>query len=213
MAKRHGKAFLKNGARPSGVVTHPNKVSTTAIQNISDAFNSLFAGYTKVGKTVVLGEGATYSPMQINHRDAQYLESRKFSKLEICAMYRIPPHMAADLERATFSNIEHLSLEFVVFTLGPWLTRIETALDSSLLSRADRARGLFFDHNVKSLLKGDNAARSSYYQSGITSGWLTRNEAREMEGLNQIDGADELLAPLNMAPAGTDDIKGDAGEE
>jgi HK97 family phage portal protein len=182
-------------------------------QNLKAGFEAANAGVNKAGVTIVLGEGADYAPMQINNRDAQYLESRQFSKTEICAMFRVPPHMAGDLTRATFNNIEHQSLDFVVYSLGPWLERIEAVLNQSLLTDNDRKKGLFFQHNVRGLLRGDNTARANFYQSGIVAGWLTRNEAREMEGLNAIEGADELLVPLNMQAGGTDDIPGDAGKE
>lgn len=212
LARKHGKKFLFKGAKPSLVVKHPGELGEEGKNNLRESIEHAYGGIDNVGNVMVLEEGADVVPAQITNKDAQYLESRQFSKNEICAMFRVPPHMVADLTRATFSNIEHQSLDFVVHSLGPWNRRIEAVFNLCLLSESERSRGMFFDHNEKGLLRGDNAARSQYYQSGITSGWLTRNEAREMENLNPIDGADELLAPLNMTASGKDDTAGDAGE-
>jgi len=116
-------------------------------------------------------------------------------------MFRVPPHMIADLDRATFSNIEHQSLEFVLHTMTPWAERWESSIESSLLLESEEDLEIEFDFT--SLLRGDHSARAAYYNSGINTGWLTRNEARLMEGYDPLKGLDQPLQPLNMVPAGT----------
>ncbi|WP_186056821.1 phage portal protein [Burkholderia gladioli] len=146
-------------------------------------------------KTAVLEGGMKYHSVGLTNRDAQFIESRKYSRSEIASMFRVPPHMIGDLDRATFSNIEQLSLDFVMYSLMPWLVRWEEGIRFQLLPDGD-------EHNVefpvKSLLRGDAGARTAYYQGGIVSGWMTRNEARRMEGLDPLEGLDEPLRPLNM---------------
>jgi phage portal protein BeeE len=126
-------------------------------------------------------------------------------------LFRVPPHMIADLDRATFSNIEQQSLEFVMHTMTPWAERWEASIESELLLDGD---DLEVEFDFANLMRGDAASRSSYYQSGIQNGWLTRNEARIAENLNPLDGLDEPLRPLNMVEEGSaEDLEGDAGQE
>ncbi|MDH3772191.1 MAG: phage portal protein, partial [Nitrospirota bacterium] len=133
----------------------------------------------------------------MNNDDAQYLESRKFSVAEIARWYRVPPHMIGDLEKATFSNIEHQSIDFVVHTIRPWLVRIEQSIQRDLLR--DPEKGVVFpSHTVDGLLRGDTLSRYQAYQLGINSGWLNRNEVRGLENRNQEDGLDEFLIPMNI---------------
>jgi HK97 family phage portal protein len=138
-----------------------------------------------------------FSKVSMNANDAQFLETRKYQRGEIASIFRVPPHLIMDLERATFSNIEHMSLEFVQYSLMPWLTRIEKAIRRDVFSPQDKQTNTI-KFNVAALLRGDAASRSAYYASGITNGWLTRNEARAMEYLNPLDGLDVPLMPLNL---------------
>jgi hypothetical protein len=131
----------------------------------------------------------------VTNKDAQFLELRKFQITDIARLFRVPPHMIADLERATFSNIEQQSLEFVMHTMTPWAERWEASIESELLLESD---DIEIEFDFANLMRGDAASRSSYYQSGIQNGWLTRNEARVAENLNPLDGLDQPLRPLNM---------------
>ena len=144
-----------------------------------------------------------FSKISMNADDAQFLETRKFQRGEIASVFRVPPHLIMDLERATFSNIEHMSLEFVQYSLMPWLCRIEKAIRRDVFS-ADDKKNNTIKFDVSALLRGDAASRSAYYASGITNGWLTRNEARAREYLNPLDGLDTPLMPLNLTD-GSDD--------
>ncbi|MEF8732779.1 MAG: phage portal protein [Candidatus Accumulibacter meliphilus] len=152
------------------------------------------------GKVLVLENGMKFHEVGVTNRDAQFLELRKFQITDIARLFRVPPHMIADLDRATFSNIEQQSLEFVMHTMTPWAERWEASIESELLLDGD---DLEVEFDFANLMRGDAASRSSYYQSGIQNGWLTRNEARIAENLNPLDGLDEPLRPLNMVEEGS----------
>jgi hypothetical protein len=143
----------------------------------------------------VLENGMKFHEVGVTNKDAQFLELRKFQITDIARLFRVPPHMIADLERATFSNIEQQSLEFVMHTMTPWAERWEASIESELLLESD---DIEIEFDFANLMRGDAASRSSYYQSGIQNGWLTRNEARMAENLNPLDGLDQPLRPLNM---------------
>ena len=194
-AQSYGARFFANDAKPGGYIEFPGKFADGPAK---DAFKESWAraqGGANRGKTAVLDQGMKYHELTLKNSDAQFLESRKFSRSEISSIFRIPPHMIGDLERATFSNIEQQSLDFVMHTMTPWAERWESSVEFALLPEDE---DLEIEFDFANLLRGDRAARSMYYNSGINTGWLTRNEARIAEGLNPIDGLDEPLQPLNM---------------
>ena len=141
--------------------------------------------------------------------DAQFLETRKFQVTEIARLFRVPPHMLADLDRATFSNIEHQSLEFVIHSLRPWLVRLEQGLQRQLLQGDVR---FFAEFLVDGLLRGDIASRYTAYATGRQGGWLSANDIRGLENMNPIEGGDEYLVPLNMVPAGEGAVRAEERE-
>ena len=199
--ERFGATLFRNGAKMGGVLEHPGKISKEAADRLRSSFDEAHSG-ENAHRTAILEEGLKWSKVSMTADDSQFLETRKYQRSEIAAIFRVPPHMIGDLERATFSNIEQQSLEFVNFTLMPWLHRIEKAIRRDLLTPAERTR-MMARFNVGNLLRGDAAARAAYYQSGIQQGWMTRNEARHAESdlgvmLNPLEGLDEPLLPLNM---------------
>ena len=199
--ERFGAMLFRNGAKMGGVLEHPGKISKEAADRLRSSFDEAHSG-ENAHRTAILEEGLKWSKVSMTADDSQFLETRKYQRSEIAAIFRVPPHMIGDLERATFSNIEQQSLEFVNFTLMPWLHRIEKAIRRDLLTPAERTR-MMARFNVANLLRGDAAARAAYYQSGIQQGWMTRNEARHAESdlgvmLNPLEGLDEPLLPLNM---------------
>jgi HK97 family phage portal protein len=204
--EKFGSQLFRNGAKMGGVLTHPNKMSDEAYQRLKASFDAATSG-ENAHKTAILEEGAKFEKISMNADDAQFLETRKYQRSEIAALFRVPAHLINDLEKATFSNIEQMSMEFISYSLMPWLNRIEKAIRRDLFS-ADDKKSLHVKFNVASLLRGDAAARGLYYHNGILDGWLVRNEARRMESelgviLNPLDKLDEPLQPLNMIPAGT----------
>ncbi|KAA1015966.1 phage portal protein [Paraburkholderia panacisoli] len=194
-AQDYGMRYFQNDATPGGWVEFPGQFKTDEQRNLwREQFQKSQTGRHR-HKTAVLEMGMKYHPIQITNSDAQYLETRKYSVGEIARLFRIPPHLIGDLERATFSNIEQQSLEFVLYTLTPWLTRWEESIRYTFLEPQD---GLNVEFPFKAMLRGDAAARAAYYHNGILDGWMTRNEARLAESMNPLDGLDEPLRPLNM---------------
>ena len=157
-------------------------------------------GSTNAHKVAVLEEGMKFNPISINPQEAQFLETRKFQVNEICRIFRVPPHMIADLERSSFNNIEQQSLDFVTNTIRPWLVRIEQTIFQQLFSESEQEK-LFVKFNVDGLLRGDFQSRMNGYAVGRQNGWLSANDIRELEDLNKIpteEGGDRYLCNGNM---------------
>jgi HK97 family phage portal protein len=199
-----GSTLFKNGAYPSGVVSGEGvrEMSDKAFERFKASFNDQYRGAENVGKTIVLEDGFKFTPITISNTDGQYLESRKFTKAEIAGMFGVPLHKINDLDKATFSNIEQQSLEFVTDALRPWTVRMEKEMKRKLFSPSEK-KTLFIKFNMGALLRGDTESRYKAYESAITKGcWMTRNEARELEDLNPIDGLDDMIVPLNFTKEG-----------
>lgn len=196
--ERHGSKVFSNGARMGGILSYPGRFKDPATGGrVGDEFDNQTNG-ENAHKTVVLEEGMKWSQVTMNADDAQYLETRQFQIPEIARFWRMPLHKIGDLTRATFSNIEHQALEYVIDTLGPWLCRWEQAMNISLLNPKEQEE-YYFEFLVDGLLRGDIKSRYEAYSRGILSGFLTRNECRKRENLEWIDGLDEPLTPSNMA--------------
>lgn len=199
-AEEYGARFYGNGARPGLIVRHPAKLSEGAAKRLKESFAADHQGLSNAHRTKILEEGMDVTTIGIPNNEAQFLETRKFQVTEIARIYRVPPHMLADLDRATFSNIEQQSLSFVTQTLMPWFVRHEQAIYRDLLSETER-KSLFAKYVVAGMLRGDTATRYQAYTTAINTGFMTRNEARELEDLNPLEGLDEPLLPLNMMEA------------
>ena len=193
-----GAKFFANGAAPSGVLEHPGTIKDPS--KVREAWQSQFGGSSNSGKVAVLEEGMKYTPISISPEQAQFLETRKFQINEIARIFRVPPHMVGDLEKSSFSNIEQQSLEFVKYTLEPWLVRWEQSMARSLLTPSEK-REYFIKFNVDGLLRGDYASRMSGYATARQNGWMSANDIRELENLDRIpaeDGGDLYLINGNM---------------
>lgn len=198
--EEYGAKFFANGAAPSGVLEHPGTIKDPS--RLRENWNSTFGGSANSGKVAVLEEGMKYTPISISPEQAQFLETRKFQIDEIARIFRVPPHMVGDLEKSSFSNIEQQSLEFVKYTLDPWVIRWEQSLSRSLLSE-DEKRKYFFKFNLEGLLRGDYESRMSGYATARQNGWMSANDIRELENLDKIpaeDGGDLYLINGNMLP-------------
>lgn len=182
-----GAKFFENGARPSGILEHPGIVKNT--DKLREEWQKVYGGSSNTGKVAILEEGMKYQSISIPPNDAQFLDTRKFQLNEIARIFRVPPHMIADLDRATFSNIEHMSLEFVKFSLNPWVIRWEQGLNKALMTENERGK-FFVKFNVDGLMRGDYQSRMQGYSIGRQNGWLSTNDIREMEDLNPISEAD-----------------------
>lgn len=153
----------------------------------------------------ILEEGMKYQEVGIPPEEMQFLQTRQFQAIDIARLFGVPPHMIAELSRATFSNIEHQSIDFVNSCLDDWFVNWESELTNSLLSDRE-ASSIEFEFMRRRLLRGDQKTRFEGYNIGILSGMLNPNEAREEEGLNKVEGLDYFTRPLNMAPVVSDDV-------
>ena len=196
-AETFGAALFKNGARPAVVLEHPGELGIEAQGRLRESWEAMHMGLENAHRMAILEEGMKLHEIGIPPDDAQFLQTRKFQVNEIARIYRIPPHLIGDLEHATFSNIEHQAIEFVVHTLRPWLVKWEQAIWSKLLLPRERSE-FFAEFNVDGLLRGDIASRYTAYSTGRNGGWLSRNDIREKENMNPIPGGDDYLTPLNM---------------
>lgn len=198
--EEYGAKFFANGAAPSGVLEHPGTIKDPS--RLRENWNSTFGGSDNSGKVAVLEEGMKYTPISISPEQAQFLETRKFQIDEIARIFRVPPHMVGDLEKSSFSNIEQQSLEFVKYTLDPWVIRWEQSLSRALLNE-DEKRKYFFKFNLEGLLRGDYESRMSGYAVARQNGWMSANDIRELENMDKIsaeDGGDLYLINGNMLP-------------
>ena len=181
--EEYGASFFANGANPGGVLEHPGVLKDPS--KVRDSWNKVYRGPNNAHKIAVLEEGMKYQQIGIPPEEAQFLETRKFQINEIARLYRIPPHMVGDLEKSSFSNIEQQSLEFVKYTLDPWVIRWEQALKKALLLPEEK-KEYFIKFNVDGLLRGDYQSRMNGYATGRQNGWYSANDIREMEDLNPI---------------------------
>lgn len=198
--KRYGRKFFQNGARPGGVLKHPNSLSEEAQKRLAKKFDAQYGGAANSGKTLVLEEGMDYQQVGIPPEEAQFLESRKFSVTEIARIYGLPPHMIADLERSTFSNIESQDINFAKHSIMPECVNWEQELMRKLLTEEERE--LYdIEFNMEGLVRGDLESRFRAYAIARQNGIYTVNDIRAKENMSNIEGGDEVLAPLNMIPS------------
>lgn len=182
-AEEYGSKFLANGAAPIGTLEYPGVIKD--VSKVRDSWNAMYSGSGNVGKTVILEEGLHFNPISLSPQDSQLLETRQYQLTEIARIFRIPPHMLQDLSRATFNNIEQMSLDFVIYSLMPWLSRWEQSMAKALLSREER-RQYEIRFNVDGLLRGDYKTRMEGYAVGINNGFLCPNDVRCLENLDLI---------------------------
>ena len=197
-AEEYGSRFFANSANPSGVLEHPGVLKDP--KKIRESWNEVYGGTSNSHRVAVLEEGLTFKPISIPPNDAQFLETRKFQINEICRIFRVPPHMVADLEKSSFSNIEQQSLDFIVNTIRPWLIRIEQSICQKLLLSDEK--GVFFaKFNVNGMLRGDFTSRMNGYAIARQNGWMNVDEIRELEDMNKLPkgmGGDRYLCNGNF---------------
>lgn len=196
--EEYGASFFANGANPGGVLEHPGVLKDPG--KVRESWNAVYRGTNNAHKIAVLEEGMKYQQIGIPPEEAQFLETRKFQINEIARLYRIPPHMVGDLEKSSFSNIEQQSLEFVKYTLNPWVIRWEQSLQKALLLPEEK-KEYFIKLNVDGLLRGDYQSRMTGYATARQNGWVSANDIRELEDLNPIpeeEGGNLYLINGNM---------------
>ncbi len=199
-AEEYGSKFYSNGARPSGILTHPNIVKNP--KRLRDSWNAAYGGSANSGKVAILEEGMKFEKVSMPNNEAQFLETRKFQVSEICRIFRVPPHLVGDLEHATFSNIEHQSISFAVHTIRPWLVRIEQSMNRSLFSEKEKGK-VYSQFNIDGLMRGAYKERMEGYAIARQNGWMSANDIRQLENLNPLtdaQGGNAYLVNGNMIP-------------
>jgi HK97 family phage portal protein len=196
--------FFANDSKPPGVLESPKPLNEAGYERVRKGWQQAQTQENR-HKIAILEDGMKYTPIQISPKDTMIIESRQFSRSQIASVFRVPLHKIGDLTRATFSNIEQQSIEFLTDSIRPRLVRIERRIQQDLLDPLDLGDGneYFCEFLIDALLRGDQKSRYESYSVGRNWGWLSVNDIRKMENMNPIDNGDEYLRPLNMVPAGT----------
>jgi HK97 family phage portal protein len=201
--EEYGARYFGNGAKPGGVLTHPKALKKESKDSMRDSWNEMHQGLDKQHRVAILEEGVTYTQIGLAPEDSQFLETRQFQLNEIARIFRVPPHKIGDLSKATFSNIEQQSIDFVTDSIRPWLVRWEQSIKMNLLPASERKRGFFAEHLVDAILRGDINSRYTAYATGRQNGWLSADDIRALENMNPLpDGQGKVyLVNGNMIPA------------
>lgn len=198
--QEHGKNTFTNGAKLLGVLKFPGKLKPEQRTAIATSWASQYAGGANAGRTAVLDDGVDFQALSMNLEDAQWIEARKLSVIEVCRLFRVPPVIVQSMEGANYSNSVELARQFVTLSLRRHLVAWEQTIAKQLLTEAGR-RSYFAEHQVEGLLRGDSANRAAFYSSGITSGWMLPSEARKLENLPVIPGLDDAPRQGTATPA------------
>jgi HK97 family phage portal protein len=198
-AERSGARFYGNGYQLAGFLKHPGKLGPDGRKNLRESWKENHGGVDRHHRLGILEEGIEFIATSTDPQKAQALETRKFQVTEVARILNLPPHLLKDLERATFTNIEHQGQEYVTYSIQPWLTRWEQRMNRSLLLPNQR-KNLFTKFEVGALLRGDSAARSAFYKSMFETGVYSINDIREKEDDEPVEGGDQRFVPMNMVP-------------
>jgi len=199
--QEHGRNTFTNGAKLLGVLKFPGKLKPEQRTAIAASWATQYAGGANAGRTAVLDEGVDFQALSMSLEDAQWIEARKFSVIEVCRLFRVPPVIVQSMEEANYSNSVELARQFITLSLRRHLVAWEQAIAKQLLTEAGR-RSYFAEHQVEGLLRGDSANRAAFYSSGISSGWMLPSEARRLENLPTIEGIDDAPPTQISNPIG-----------
>lgn len=205
--EKFGVNFYKNGANPSIAIKYPHALSDEAFKRLKNDLEKNVQGLMNTGKPLLLEDGGDAVPLTIKPADAQLIENKRFQIEDICRIYRVPLHLVQDLSRSTNNNIEHQSLEFVMYTMLPHFKRWEENINMQLLTPAERRAGYYIEFNVAGLLRGDMKTRAGSYAVARQWGWLSVNDIRKLENMPPIENGNIYLSPLNMGEAGKEPQK------
>lgn len=197
--EEYSSRFFSSGMHAGGIFTTPNKLKQDTYDRLKEELKKNYAGLKKSHGTMVLEEGLKFDKMSINPNDAQLLESKKFQLEEIARIFRVPLHLLQNLDRGTFTNIEHQGIGFVIHTIRPWLVRIEQSMNIKLFAEYEQDKN-FAEFLVDGLLRGDTTARFESYRTGIQNAIYSPNDVLEMENRNPYEGGDKHFIQLNMQP-------------
>lgn len=199
-AQGYGESFFSRGGNVESVFEYPSTLNKEAYERLKADIRRQTAGMANAHQPLLLEGGMKYSRINIPLEDAQFIQTRKFQRSEIAAIFGVPPHMIGDLDKATYNNTELMGIEYVTYTLMPWLVKIQQELDRKLL-REDEKGSLYFSFNTNGLMRGDAKSRSVFYKNMSMIGAMNANEIRELEDMNAYEGGEKYLVQLNMTPA------------
>lgn len=199
-AKAFAGGFFNGNARPAGIVTVKQPINQSAWDNFKKmwekAQNEL---RRKENKTILLPADLDYKALTISPVDAELLSMMKLNRSEIAGIFNVPAHMINDLEKATFSNISEQTIQFIRYSLMPWIVNWEQEINRKAFTQAERKAGYYVKFNLSGIMRGTPTERANFYHAAITDGWMSRNEARAFEDMNPVDGLDEFLVSVNAA--------------
>ncbi len=196
---RYGASFFKNGAMPGLVIKNPNRFKDdAAFERFRKQWEDTYGSAGKANKVAILDDGKTVEKLSLTNEDSQFLDTNKYSDSQIAGLFRVPVYMIGNYDKATFSNIENLGIQFARFTMAPWCKRVETAITEQCL----KDKSLYVEFLMDSLERGDILSRYSAYRTGRESGFLSANEIRQRENLDPYEGGDQYLTPTTHSVAG-----------
>ncbi|WP_287919914.1 phage portal protein [Comamonas sp.] len=198
--EKYAAEFFGSGGQPLGIITGDYDPGEMTRDQFRASVSKYIRDSREKGEHPFFTKGTNYEPISTPNNESQFIEARKLQIAEVARIYRVPLHMLMETDKASYNNTEQANKHFLDYTLLSYLTRIEAGLNSCLLERGERERGMYFEFDVNNLLRGDSTARADQYLKLRQSSAITANEIRERENLPRVDGGDDLMAPLNMAP-------------
>lgn len=198
--QKYTSSFFSGNARPAGIVSVKGDLKTEGWDRLKKVWQKAAQALrSQENKTLLLPADLDYQALTVSPVDAQLIDMMKLNRSMIAGIYNVPAHMINDLEKATFSNITSQAIQFVRYTIMPWVANWEQELNRRLFTRAERAAGYYVRFNLAGLMRGTPQERAQFYHFAITDGWMSRNEARTFEDMNPVDGLDEMLVSVNAA--------------
>lgn len=202
--QKYTESFFNGNARPAGIVSVKQELNEKSWERLKRVWQKAAQALrSQENKTLLLPADLDYKALTVSPVDSQLIDMMKLNRSMIAGIFNVPAHMINDLERATFSNISEQSIQFVRFSLMPWIKNWEGELNRRLFTAAERAAGYYVKFNLSGLLRGTPKERAEFYHYAITDGWLSRNEVRIFEDKNPLPGLDEMLVSVNAAQPAT----------
>ena len=199
-ARKFASGFFGGNARPAGILSVKTPLNSNAWENFKKMWQTAQEKLrSEENKTILLPAELDYKALTVSPVDTELLSMMKLNRSEIAGIFNVPAHMINDLEKATFSNISEQTIQFIRFSVMPWVVNWEQELNRKIFTEAERKAGYFVKFNLAGIMRGTAGERATFYHAAITDGWMSRNEARQLEDMNPVDGLDEMLVSVNAA--------------
>lgn len=199
-ARKFASGFFGGNARPAGILSVKTPLNSNAWENFKKMWQTAQEKLrSEENKTILLPAELDYKALTVSPVDTELLSMMKLNRSEIAGIFNVPAHMINDLEKATFSNISEQTIQFIRFSVMPWVVNWEQELNRKIFTEAERKAGYFVKFNLAGIMRGTAGERATFYHAAITDGWMSRNEARQLEDMNPVVGLDEMLVSVNAA--------------